>query len=124
MSRIISAMDYGERVVMRVCHNPTDPEWVHIVGSPERDRTGLEILQADGRPKLLESAHCPEGNAYEVCHNCRYNWDVAEIIFDGLELLDSDGWRLADDILAAEALRRATRPSAPQSLAGIIGLNS
>lgn len=120
--QIISAVDHGERVVIRVCHNPDSPEWVHMVGDQERDAHGLYLFNSDGSPKLIVSAACLLDGAGVSCHNCRYNWDVTEVILDGLELLGPDGLRLADDTLGVRALSLSKKGFIARSILGIIGL--
>lgn len=83
--KIIGATRYGLRTVIQVCLNPDEPEWVHVLGKPVLDITGVPVLMDSGEPLLVTSTVVTPGETGEMCHNCRHNWDVKEFIFDGLE---------------------------------------
>jgi len=124
--KIIKAVKYVGRTVIRICHNPDQPPWVHIVGDQKVSVEGDLLFLADGLPDLVTSTLPPPGHTGETCHNCRYNWDVSEIVFDGPDLfhVDDSGALipLSDDELAAAAFARASRPSAPSTLSTLEGL--
>lgn len=66
--KIISAISYGFRTVIRVVTNPGDPESVHDDGSPHSGDPPEDVA--------------PGLRPWEWCHECRYNWDVREFIWD------------------------------------------
>jgi len=123
--KIISAKDHGHRVVIRIVHNPTAPEWVHIVGNQILSAEGVPRLLPDGEPDLVASTLPPPGHTGETCRNCRYNWDVSEIVFDGPDLFhigaSGDMVRFTDDELVVMAFTRAGRPLPPSILDGLEG---
>lgn len=122
---IISAVDYGYRAVIRVVHNPGVPEWVHIVGEQRRDPDGFGMFELDGTPVMIGAALVPTGESGVTCHNCRYNWDITEVILEGDDLygkgVDGEPLRLADDELGALAFARVAAASAPRVLHGLVG---
>ena len=72
MVKIISAMDYGYRKLIRVCMNPEQPGSVHEDGT---EHTGSPPAGTD-----------PNLKAWEWCHDCRYNWQVRELTWTGEEM--------------------------------------
>jgi len=90
--KIIKATEYQEllRTAIRVCFNPDDPEWVHIIGEPRRDADGLVMTAEDDSFILITSADIESDCTGETCHNCRYNWKVQEFIFDGNDRFYTD----------------------------------
>ena len=72
MAKIISATDYGNRKVVRVCMNPDDPESVHSDGAPH-----------NGAPPAGTD---PTLKSWEWCQDCTYNWQVLEFVWTGEEL--------------------------------------
>ena len=123
--KIISAIDYGYRTVLRVCLNPDQPNWVHVVGEHMRDREGVPMYNDSGGPVLLTSDKVSVGETGENCHNCRQNWEIVEVIFEGADLYgeDMDGGpvRLSDDDLAVMAFTRVSSYGPPRVLGGILG---
>lgn len=113
---VTSAIDYGERLVIRVCLNPDAPEWVHIVGSNRLDATGQLVLTDQGDPVLIVSGDVPPGETGETCHNCRSNWDTREFIFDGP---GSKGMTVDD--LWEEVCRRCESAAVPAEIVGLVG---
>lgn len=113
---VIKATDYGARTVVRVALNPDDPEWVHVVGAPLRDSSGAVILESDGSERLVVSPTVPSGETGTTCHNCRYNWDVRELIFDGPEFED-----LSADELWALVCERCEPASRPVPITALLG---
>jgi len=83
--KVIKATEYSDiaRTALRVCSNPDDPEWVHIVGEQRLGADGVLMTADDGSPVLITSANIESDCTEETCHNCRYNWKVREFIFDG-----------------------------------------
>ena len=71
MAKILTAKDYAERIVIKVCLNPSDPESIHPDGKPH---TGQPPTGTD-----------PGLKPWEWCHECRYNWDVREFTWTGEE---------------------------------------
>jgi len=65
--------------------NPTESEWVHMAGAPARNAEGGYIVDGSGSPVLVGVAGLEGVHRVEACHNCRYNWDVRELIWDGEE---------------------------------------
>ena len=64
--KVIKATEYSDiaRTALRVCSNPDDPEWVHIVGEQRLGADGVLMIADDGSPVLI-------------------TWKVREFIFDG-----------------------------------------
>lgn len=113
---VIKATDYGTRTVVRVALNPDDPEWVHAVGAPLRDSSGTVILEPDGSERLVVSPDVPVGETGATCHNCRYNWVVRELIFDGPEFKD-----LSADTLWELVCERCEPASLPVPIIALLG---
>lgn len=75
--KIVSAIDYGFRKVVRVLLNDTDPQWVH------EDAAGKRTPAPAGH-----TGNTDEGK--KACLDCRNNWDDSNIFtaqFDGEVLL-------------------------------------
>lgn len=125
--KVISAVDYGFRVVVRVVDDPSIPEWVHIVGEPRLDDQGRAVIRENGEPSLIQTITVPPGETGETCQNCRYNWDVTEVIFDGSDLYgpDMDGQmgRKTDEELLALAFTRAAKPMPARVITDLLGRN-
>lgn len=68
--KIISAIDYTFRKVVRVLLNDAEPQWVH------EDEEGKRTPAPDGH-----TGNTDEGK--EACSECRNNWNVFEALFDG-----------------------------------------
>ena len=85
---IIKATDYGFRKVVQVVMNPDDPQWIHEDGPAPSGHTG-DTTQSD-----------------TPCHDCRINWNVVEVKWDGDEMfsVNEDGEKIlkTDDDLVAE----------------------
>lgn len=81
--QIISAKDYGYRFVIRITMNPDVPNWVHVVGAPLLDVHGAVVVDGDGVEVLVTSSLVPDGETGASCHNCRQNWRIKEVIFEG-----------------------------------------
>lgn len=114
--KIISAIDYGDRSVIRVCMNPDDPEWIHLVGDQVRGSDRLPTFGPDGAALLITSSVVPSGETGETCPNCRYNWAVKEFIFDGP---DRDG-QTVDELWERVCLLSREEP-APKVIGGLVG---
>jgi len=114
--RVIKAVQYESRTVVTVCLNPDAPEWVHIVGDQWRGPDGLALWNDDGSPRRIVSALVPDGETGETCHNCRYNWVVQEVVFDGLEYAELS----ADELW--ELVCHSCRPAGiPRMIVGLVG---
>ena len=74
-----------------VAEDTTIPEWVHTIGEERRDRDGAYICDGVGESVLIESEAVAPGETGLTCHNCHYNWQVHEVIFDGPEQYTEDG---------------------------------
>ena len=122
---IISAKDYGYRVVIRICFNPNAPQWVHTVGECAKDSAGVDRVTSGGDLVLITSSIVPAGETGETCHNCHYNWDVSEVVFEGSSLFRSgpggEWTRFTDDELADAAFLQVARPDVPLVLDGLEG---
>ena len=122
---IIKAVEYGERTVIRVCLNPGEPEWVHYVGSQSRDGSGGLEFKDDGSPLLITSRVVLSGETGETCHNCRYNWDITEVILEGADLygvgVDGEPLRLSDDQLVVAACARVAASPTQRVLDSLVG---
>lgn len=71
MAKILTAKDYHDRILIRVCLNPNDPEVVHADSNPHTGQAPA------GTPSSLKP--------WEWCEECRYNWDVREFTWTGPE---------------------------------------
>lgn len=113
---IIKATNYGFRTVLLVLMNPGEPEWIHRVGSPLRDDVGAIVHDDAGKVAVVPPP--PADHVFDgtVCHNCRYNWVVRELIFDGAEFADKS----ADELW--ELVCVACRPApSPEEVVGLVG---
>ena len=123
--KIIKATDYGFRIVLVVCHNPDDPHWVHRQGDVVRDAQNLPVLGSAGSVRLIDQTIEHIESDGTTCHQCRNNWDITEIVLDGLEGYTSgpDGKldRIPDEDLAQIAFSRAARPSGPVVVGSLEG---
>ena len=114
--KVTKAVNYGSRAVIRVCMNPDEPEWVHIIGSNRLDATGQPVLTDQGEPVLIVSAEVPPGETGEKCHNCRSNWDTREFVFDGPEFE-----KMTYNDLWEEVCRRCASPPVPVDIVSLLG---
>ena len=117
--KVIYARDYGWRKVVGVCLNPDAPEWVHKVGEQQRDASGQLMWRSDGTPLLIGSPEVKAGETGESCHNCHYNWEVREIIFDGADAQAATEEQLWE--LVCLACHPAT---VPEVIDGLVGRSS
>lgn len=105
MPKILSAVHYGGRVVIRVVMDPSAAEYTGADGSTEK---------APGVPWGNETG-------------ARYNWRVRELVWDGEELWTADGQggrRLKTEAeLLAEAKTRLAKEATPaaRSLTTMVG---
>ena len=103
--KIISAVDYTFRKVIQVVMNPDDPQWVHEDGPSPVGHTG-DTSQSD-----------------TPCHDCRMNWKVVEVKWDGDEMYSvaEDGTKTlkTDDELAAEVLVRLAPAPTSQTMTAL-----
>lgn len=114
--KIINATNYDSRTVVRVCLNPDAPEWLHVVGDVEKDLAGEPMVGIDGEPSIIRSSMPPPDHTGETCHNCRYNWVVRELVFDGAEYADKS----ADELWELVCL--ACQPAAvPEVITDLVG---
>ena len=117
--KTLSAIDYGYRKVIRVVLNPNDPESVHADGTAHQGAAPAATVTA------FKAQNGRTPRAWEWCHECRYNWQEIEFIWDGDEMYHHapDGTRTlkTDDQLVAEIqLRLQPAPSA-QAIVGLEG---
>jgi len=105
--KIIKATDYGFRKVARVVMNPDDPQWVHEDGPAPVSHTGDTTVSDT------------------PCHDCRMNWNVIEVKWDGDGLYNvaEDGARelKTDDELTTEVLAQAPLVPVRQAIIGLEG---
>ena len=114
--KVISAANYTSRTVVRVCLNPDAPEWLHVIGDVEKDIAGDPVLGPDGVPIIIQRVTPPPGHNGQTCHNCRYNWVVRELVFDGAEYASKS----ADELWELVCL--ACRPGlVPEVITDLIG---
>lgn len=126
--QIIKAADHGTRMVLVVCHNPDAPHWVHRQGDVVKDGENRTVLGEDGAESLIVATTEHMGSDGATCHQCRNNWDITEVVLDGLEGyragIDGQLVRFSDEELAGIAFRRAAKPPIPVMLDSLEGLNS
>lgn len=100
----IKASDYSYRKVVVACLNPNEPKWVHIAGEQQRDANGQPMKDAITGAPMIQRPDLPPGTRYAAdsshsgdteeakamgqpaCHNCRYNWQTREFIWEGRRL--------------------------------------
>ena len=103
--KIIKATDYGFRKVVQVVLNPDDPQWVHDDGPAPEGHTG-DTSESD-----------------TACHDCRMNWKVVEVKWDGDELynISENGDKIlkTSDELVAEILAKMPPQSDGQVIAAL-----
>ena len=103
--KIIKATDYGYRQVVQVVMNPDDPQWIHEDGPAPGGHTG-DTTQSD-----------------TPCHDCRMNWNVVEVKWDGDEMYNiaENGTKTlkTDDELAAEVVTRLVPAPSSQDMTGL-----
>ena len=95
------------------------PEWVHVVGEQARDSSGQLIWSPDGTPLLIESSEVKSAETGDTCHNCRHNWVMRELIFEGVEYADKSVDQLWE--LVCLACQPAT---VPEVIDGLVGRSS
>lgn len=88
VKRIVSAIDYGFRKVIRVVMDDAIPEWVHPIdgGAAHVPTNARGPFLPDGTPGPLD----PSLQAGTECHACVFNHDVREFIFTGEEIQIED----------------------------------
>ena len=101
--QVISAIDYGYRTVLRVCHNPAAPHYVHSDGSTHPDAN----INGCDNPDTLERV-------------CTYNRKVQEFIWDG-DAQFIDGVRRDANSYWEELCQRCASPSTPLAIEGLVG---
>lgn len=107
--RILSAVRYSGRTVLKVLHNSSDPEYVGQNDQQEEPHatTTREFLEldADGNEVWRAVAERPWGNE----HGATYNWVVSDAIWDG-----DDQFKLVrkshDELVAELQVRLAPEP--------------
>ena len=103
--KIIKATDYGFRKVVQVVMNPDDPQWIHDDGPAPEGHTG-DTSESDA-----------------ACHDCRINWKIVEVKWDGDEMYNvaEDGTKIlkTDDELVAEILAKMSPQSDGQVIAAL-----
>lgn len=126
--RIIKATNYGVRTVIQVVLNPEDPEWVHVFGLPWRDGNGEITHDSHGEVVLVTSPVVDPEETGESCFNCRYNWIVREVIFDGdAQFIEPPGEELrrrTDAEFALLVFEELAVPVLPEPMAALVGLES
>jgi len=121
--KVIKATEYPEifRTVLRVCFNPDDPEWVHKIGKQRKDIDGELMVMEDESPMFITSSDIEPDCTGETCHNCKYNWEVREFVFDGKSRFYNDeGQTVAKTVLQyiediKKILDNEVTSSSPQS---------
>ena len=123
--RILSARNYGTRTVIRVVHNPDDAELVHRIGDQLRDLNGYYLTDSAGENVLITSDDAPLDHTGENCHNCHFNWNVSEVVWDGDDCFytNAGGNRVPKppEMLFSELRIRLAVPPAVEEIPGLSG---
>lgn len=119
--KILTAIDYGFRKVIRVVMDDSIPEWMHPDGSLHTDATARGpskhvVIKADP----LRGIEAFEGQVPgdltpglapgTECHDCRHNWDIREAVFTGRELYSGDRLKTIDELWAEALVRLGSAP--------------